>query len=147
MKFSHIASLAALVSGSLAATLVEVVSGAIDKADKDTLALTAAVKAFSGDIKPVVAAADALIKDVQASKSLIDSTPGKPLTLGDVADISGPASQLWQDSGALVAALTARKTDVEKGNYCSLVQGQTKTIYTASIALIDTITGRRLWPV
>ncbi|POR36331.1 Cell wall mannoprotein 1, partial [Tolypocladium paradoxum] len=147
MKFLTLACLAASAAGGLVepparvyerdlATITSIINSAGQGIDN----LDTAVKAFSGDPKPVQDASAALLQVLKDGKTKVDGTSN--LNLIEALGLQQPVQDLQAKGEILLADLKARKADIEKNNLCDITRQQVTDINTNSKALIDAIVAK-----
>ncbi|KAG8410237.1 hypothetical protein J3459_017229 [Metarhizium acridum] len=141
MKFLALTTLA---SGAYAGVLVQrdlaTIQAAMTSAGQGIDGLDSAIKGFSGDPAPVLAASNSLIQALKDGKARVD--PSGDLTLSDALGLQAPAGDLQKKGDALLADLKAAVPSIEKAGMCDVTFTQTSDINTASKALIDSVVSK-----
>lgn len=141
MKFLALTSLA---TGAFAAALYDrdlaTITTAMTNAGNGIVALDNAVKGFSGDVSPVLAASNSLVAALKAGKAAVD--PSSDLSLGDALGLQTPAQDLQAKGDALLADITAKRPAIAAAGLCETTFAQTSAINTASQALINSVVSK-----
>ncbi|KID99918.1 cell wall protein, partial [Metarhizium majus ARSEF 297] len=141
MKFLALTTLA---SGAYAGVLVQrdlaTIQAAMTSTGQGLDGLDTAIKGFSGDPAPVLAASNSLIQALKDGKAKID--PSSDLTLADALGLQAPASDLQKKGDALLADLKAAVPTIEKAGMCEVTFTQTSDLNTAAKALIDSVVSK-----
>ncbi|KAF5134127.1 Cell wall mannoprotein 1 [Metarhizium anisopliae] len=141
MKFLALTTLA---SGAYAGVLVQrdlaTIQAAMTSAGQGIDGLGTAIKGFSGDPAPVLAASNTLIQALKDGKAKVD--PSSDLTLADALGLQAPAGDLQKKGDALLADLKTAVPTIEKAGMCEVTFTQTSDINTAAKALIDSVVSK-----
>lgn len=141
MKFLALTTLA---SGAYAGVLVQrdlaTIQAAMTSAGQGLDGLGTAIKGFSGDPAPVLAASNSLIQALKDGKAKVD--PSSDLTLADALGLQAPAGDLQKKGDALLAELKTAVPTIEKAGMCEVTFTQTSDINTAAKALIDSVVSK-----
>lgn len=141
MKFLALTTLA---SGAYAGVLVQrdlaTIQAAMTSAGQGIDGLGTAIKGFSGDPAPVLAASNTLIQALKDGKAKVD--PSSDLTLTDALGLQAPAGELQTKGDALLAELKTAVPTIEKAGMCEVTFTQTSDINTAAKALIDSVVSK-----
>ncbi|POR33539.1 Cell wall mannoprotein 1 [Tolypocladium paradoxum] len=116
------------------------VTGVIGTAGQDIDAVAKAINAFSGDSKPVEAAAAQLISNLGAGKAKVDGS--SQLTLADALGLQQPVKDLEAKGQTLADDLHKAKPIIEKAGLCDVTRKQVNDINTASQALISAVVSK-----
>ncbi|KAK2596696.1 hypothetical protein QQS21_006211 [Conoideocrella luteorostrata] len=139
MKFTAPLTLLVAVSGAYSMVIerdtpvkqvITDVTGGVDKLD-------AAANNFSGDIKPVVEAAENLISLINNGQTVADGAA--PIQLADAASLLQPVKDLDDHAKTLFNDVKGRVGDVEKAGQCDVTREKLGTVSTNGNKLIDSI--------
>ncbi|KAJ6442304.1 cell wall protein [Purpureocillium lavendulum] len=118
------------------ATVTGVISGVGEQIDN----LDKAAKAFSGDQKPVVAAAEKLIQALKDGKTKVDGSDD--LSLADALGLQEPVKALQAKGETLEKDFKEKRSEVEKAGACSTVRSNLADINKNSQALISSVVSK-----
>lgn len=143
MKFSAPVAVAYLAAGAYAGVVerdATVVSGVLGKVQSGIDSLDSAVKGFSGDVKPVTSAAEALTATIKSGKTTVDGS--SDLTIEDSAALITLVNGLQSHGQTLTDDLTSKRDDIEKGGYCDITRSHLNDINNASQDLVKSVTAK-----
>ncbi|KAK2595615.1 hypothetical protein QQS21_006662 [Conoideocrella luteorostrata] len=133
-----------LATSAFAAVLFDrdlaTIKAVMTTAGDNIIGLDNAVKGFSSDSGPVVAAADILIQSLKDGKAKVDPTDA--LSLGDALGLQDPAKDLQSKADTLLADFKARKDAIAKNGFCETTFTKSSAINAASKDLIDSIVSK-----
>ncbi|KAJ3496940.1 hypothetical protein NLG97_g2287 [Lecanicillium saksenae] len=115
----------------------KVIENVVINVKNDIVALDSAVKSFSGDKAPVVAAAERLVATIKSGTTTVDGAP--ELSTSDMFSLQDPISSLIEAGFSLADYLKSRRADIESASLCEVVHQLVAEINTASQALINSV--------
>ncbi|GJN72261.1 cell wall protein [Purpureocillium lilacinum] len=116
------------------------VTGVISNVGNEIDNLDKAAKAFSGDQKPVVAAAEKLIQALKDGKTKVAGSDD--LSLADALGLQEPVKALQAKGETLEKDFKAKRSEVEKAGACGTVRQNLGDINENSQALISAVVSK-----
>ncbi|KAL3956740.1 hypothetical protein ACCO45_009586 [Purpureocillium lilacinum] len=138
MKFLTLACLA--TSAVAGVRDLATVTGVISNVGNEIDNLDKAAKAFSGDQKPVVAAAEKLIQALKDGKTKVAGSDD--LSLADALGLQEPVKALQAKGETLEKDFKAKRSEVEKAGACGTVRQNLGDINENSQALISAVVSK-----